>query len=97
MLPFPQPVRIRRCERLSAPACPPAARSYRRYRPARRAGGDGRSGRLRSLCAEVRRTPGGARLVREARGQVAVLLVGGLLAVGAGAVVLGAFEQDWAA
>ena len=32
-----------------------------------------------------------ARLVREARGQVAVLLVGGLVAVGAGAVVLGAF------
>ena len=32
-----------------------------------------------------------ARLVREARGQVAVLLVGGLVAVGAGAVVLGGF------
>ena len=32
-----------------------------------------------------------ARLVREARGQVAVLLVGGLVAIGAGAVVLGAF------
>ena len=31
------------------------------------------------------------RLVRESRGQVAVLLVGGLLAVGAGAAVLGAF------
>ena len=32
-----------------------------------------------------------ARLVREARGQVAVLLIGGLVAIGAGAVVLGAF------
>ena len=31
------------------------------------------------------------RLVREARGQVAVLLIGGLVAIGAGAVVLGAF------
>ena len=32
-----------------------------------------------------------ARLAREIRGQVAILLVGGLMAVGAGAVVLGAF------
>ena len=94
-----RPAPIRRCGSSRCATLPPRARRDRRRRSARPAalGGDGRARPPALARWRMTRERRPSASVRDARGQVAVLLVGGLLAVGAGALVLGASRAGSAA